>query len=216
MAILRTATTIRLSILLRARAIESTSRGVTEINSFADVLALVPLASPNTILIDASNSLTLNVPVSSLQASDFIFNGQVAITVQTPDGYNFGTLYDDMAGSIGDVTVVDGSHFTATNSARGLVFSVTVSGDATPGDPLTGHVNAIDIYDLTGHILATSNGWNFLASDLNNALTAYHNDPAQTRASMPYSPRSVTARSAISRPTINSAILRSISAAIHS
>ena len=34
-------------------------------------------------------------------------------------------------------------------------------------------INAIHIYDLTGHIQATSNGWNFLASDLNNALQTY-------------------------------------------
>ena len=73
-----------------------------------------------TIQIDASDSLTLNrCRISSLQASDFIFNGQVAITVQTPDGYNFGTLYDDMAGSIGTVTAVDGSHFHRHQSARG-------------------------------------------------------------------------------------------------
>ena len=34
-----------------------------------------------------------------LQASDFIFVGQVAVTVQTPDGYDFSTLYDDLAAS---------------------------------------------------------------------------------------------------------------------
>ena len=140
----------------------------------------VQLGSPNTINFDAIDNLTLNVPISGLQASDFIFNGQVAITVQTPDGYNFSTLYDDMAGSIGAVTVVDGSHFTATNSTRGLVFSMTVSGDTTPGNPLTGHVNAIDIYDLTGHILVTTNGWNFLASDLNIALQTYASNHSLT------------------------------------
>ena len=155
-------------------------RGVSGINTFTDVLAHVPIGSPNTIQIDASDNLTLNVPISSLQASDFIFNGQVAMTVQTSDGYNFSTLYDDMAGSIGAVTIVDSSHFTATDSTRGLVFSMTVSGDTTPGNPLTGTVNAIDIYDLTGHIQVTSNGWNFLASDLNNALQTYAANHALT------------------------------------
>ncbi len=155
-------------------------RGVSGINTIADVLAHVPVGSPNTIQIDGSDSLTLNVPISSLQANDFIFNGQVAITVQTPDGYNFSTLYDDMAGSIGAVTIVDGSHFTATNSTRGLVFNMTVSGDAVANNPLTGHVNAIDIYDLTGHMLVTSNGWNFLASDLNSALQTYAGNHALT------------------------------------
>ena len=85
-----------------------------------------------------------------------------------------------MAGSVGADTVVDSSHFTATNSIRGLVFSMTVSGDTTPGNPLTGHVNAIDIYDLTGHIQVTSNGWNFLASDLNNALQTYASNHSLT------------------------------------
>ena len=155
-------------------------RGITGINNFSDVLAHVPGGSPNTIQIDASNNLTLNVSVSSLDASDFIFSGQVAITVQTADGYNFGTLYDDMAGSIGAINVIDGSHFTTTNAAPGLMFNITVSGDTTPGNPLTGIVNAIDMYDLSGHILANTNGWNFLASDLNSALQTYAGDHSQT------------------------------------
>ncbi|HET7805250.1 MAG TPA: cadherin-like domain-containing protein [Pseudolabrys sp.] len=155
-------------------------RGIAGINNLSDVLALVPGGSPNTIQIDATDSLTLNVPVSSLQASDIIFNGQIAVTVQTADGYNFGTLYDDMAGSIAAVTPVDGSHFTATNAARGLVFDVTVSNDLAPGDPLSGTVNAIDIYDLAGHILANTNGWNFQASALNTALQTYAGDHSQT------------------------------------
>jgi Ca2+-binding RTX toxin-like protein len=155
-------------------------RGIAGITDFSDVLAQVQGGSPNTIQIDAIDSLTLNVPVATLQDSDFIFNGQVAITVQTSDGYNFGTLYDDMAGSIGAIDAVNGSHFTATNSTRELVFDVTVSNDAIAGNPLTGTVNAIDIYDLAGHILANTNGWNFLASDLNNALQAYAGDHSQT------------------------------------
>ena len=154
-------------------------RGIAGINSFDDVLTHV-LGSPNTINFDADNSLTLSIAVSSLQASDFIFTGQVGISVQTPDGYDFGTLYDDMAGSIGAIVTVDGNHFAATNAAKGLVFDITVSGDTTPGNPLTGTVNAIDIYDLSGHMLVTSNGWSFLASDLNAALQAYAGDPAQT------------------------------------
>ena len=155
-------------------------RGIAGINSFDDVLTHVNLGSPNIINFDADNSLTLNATVSSLQASDFIFTGQVAISVQTPDGYDFGTLYDDMAGSIGAIAPVDGNHFTATNAAKGLVFDITVSGDTTPGNPLTGTVHAIDIYDLSGHMLVTSNGWSFLASDLNAALQTYAGDPAQT------------------------------------
>ncbi len=65
-------------------------RGISDINRLADVPGY---GQPgNTINFNTDNNLTLNVPVSSLQASDFIFNGQVAITVQTPDGYNFSTL----------------------------------------------------------------------------------------------------------------------------
>ena len=155
-------------------------RGIPGINSLADVMGHVQLGSPNTINFNSIDNLTLNVPISGLQASDFIFNGQVAMTVQTQDGYNFSTLYDDMAGSIGAETVVDSSHFTATNSTRGLIFSITVSGDTTPGNPLTGHVNEIDIYDLTGHMQVTTNGWNFLASDLNNALQIYASNHSLT------------------------------------
>src|SRR5262249_33557034 len=47
-------------------------------------------------------------------------------------------------------------------------------------DPLTGTVNAIDIYDLAGHILANTDGWNFLASDLNNALQTYAGNHTMT------------------------------------
>ena len=98
---------------------------------------------------------------------------RVALVTRKVICYDFSTLYDDMAGSVGAITTVDDSHFTATNSARGLIFSITVSGDISPGNPLTGTVSAIDIYDLTGHMLVTSNGWNFLASDLTSAILAY-------------------------------------------
>ena len=81
-----------------ARAIELTSGECPESIRLLTCLAHVPGGSRNTIQLMPATTLTLNVPVSSLQASDFIFNGQVAITVQTPDGYNFSTLYDDMAG----------------------------------------------------------------------------------------------------------------------
>ena len=49
---------------------------------------------------------------------------------------------------------------------------MTVTG-AIGGDPLTGTINAIDIYDAEGHLLATTNGWNISVSALTDALTDY-------------------------------------------
>ncbi len=139
---------------------------------------------------NASTTLTLQNFTDPLTAADFIFHStpstgqdQIAISVQTTDGYNFSTLYDDMAGGIGNVTGIDDSRFAITNLVAGLTFLVTVSGGTVVAGevtPFTGTVTAIDIYDKDYNSLATSNGWDFSASDLNNALTAYHNDPAQT------------------------------------
>jgi len=143
----------------------------------------VGAGGPDTRIIGfgAGNSLQLiGVAAASFVASDFIFNGQVAITVQTLDGYNFGTLYDDLAGSIGAINIVDGSRFTATNGARGLVFDVRVSG-ATGDDPLTGTVNNIDIYDTDGNALVSTSGWAFTVASLTSAIAAYEpGNPATT------------------------------------
>ena len=167
-------------------------RSFTAVNSIADLTFTAGTFTSGTFTAGAGPDLRITgfgggaalfatgVTTGVLTDSDFIFHDQIAITVQTPDGYNFGTLYDDMAGSVGAISIVDGSHFTATNSTRGLIFNITVSGDTTPGDPLTGTVNAIDIYDLSGHILANTNGWNVLASALNSALQTYAGDHSQT------------------------------------
>ena len=165
---------------------QATSSGITDFPSLL-AQATITQVGPNTVIQfggNAATTLTLLNFTGTLSATDFIFHGaagdQIAITVQAPDGYNFGTLYDDLAGTIGTESAVDGNHFTSTNLARGLVFSATVSNDVIPGNPFSGTVNAVDIYDLAGHILANTNGWNFLASDLNTALLTYAGDHSQT------------------------------------
>ena len=61
---------------------------------------------------------------SSVVASDFIFGGQVSITVHTPDGYNFGTLYDDIAGVDLTAPPHDSTHIVAINESKGLIFAL--------------------------------------------------------------------------------------------
>jgi Ca2+-binding RTX toxin-like protein len=149
-------------------------RGIAAINNFSDVLSHVPGGSPNTIQIDATNNLILNVPVAALQASDFLFNGQVAVTVQASDGYNFGTLYDDIAHGNPDQPGNSATSFTAINISAGLTFRVFGSGFTYDSSgPTGGTVNEIDIYDAFGHILATSNGWSFDAGQLSAAINDY-------------------------------------------
>ena len=75
---------------------------------FASLQALTTITVGSNTVIEfngnINTTLTLQNFTGTLSAADFIFHGtphdQVAITVQTPDGYNFGTLYDDMAHAI--------------------------------------------------------------------------------------------------------------------
>ncbi len=142
--------------------------------SSLSTLAIAQVGSNTVITFNGSgNTLTLqNTNLADLTDADFIFNGQVAITVQTSDGFNFSTLYDDMAAGFHNVQTIDATHFTAANTARGWVFVMTVTG-VTGGDPLTGTITAIDIYDAEGHLLVTSNGWNISVAALTDALTDY-------------------------------------------
>ena len=126
---------------------------------------------------DPTTTLRLvGVSSSSLKTSDFIFNGQVAITVQTQDGCDFSTLYADIAGSTVQQDANNPSgEFTATNAAAGLIFDVHGTGfHYTGGHPDGGTVNGIDIYDSSWHILATTNGWSFTATSLSSAIQTYN------------------------------------------
>ena len=135
--------------------------------------------NPNTIF-GAGNSLTLlGVTSSSLVASDFVFAGQVSITVHAPDGYNYGKLYNDIAGINSALTAHDSTHYVVTNPSAGLIFSL-INGDGTGFNVNSNHVpigsggkvNVIAIYDTSYNLLTASNGWNFdLAAFLAAAQT---------------------------------------------
>ena len=133
--------------------------------------------NPNTIF-NTGNSVTLlGVTSNSVVASDFIFAGQVSITVHTPDGYNFGTLYDDIAGVDLTAPPHDSTHIVAINESKGLIFALlsnsagfTFSGN----DPVGGVINRIVIYDLSYNILVGSNGWNIQVADLITAINDYN------------------------------------------
>lgn len=124
-----------------------------------------------------------------LQASDFIFTDQVAVTVQTADGYDFGTLYDDLANS--SFIGIPGGVY-AIDAAKGISFELIGTGiaiDAETHEWTAGAITEINILDTInptdpaqrtqGHVLANTNGWNIDASALYDAIQSYASgDPA--------------------------------------
>ncbi|QWG18005.1 FecR domain-containing protein [Bradyrhizobium sediminis] len=132
----------------------------------------------------SGNSIIVQGMVGS-QASDFIFTGQVAVTVQTPDGYDFSTLYDDLAASNAAQLANDDTHIFAVNTARGITFELIGTGLASSGG---GTVTAINILNTTDpaqttqdHVLVNTNGWNIQAIDLFAAIGEY-NSPVTREA----------------------------------
>jgi VCBS repeat-containing protein len=134
-------------------------------------------------------------PVSNpVTASDFIFNvaggSSVAVTVQTPDGYDFSTLYDDMAASSLAPSADTVNHIFAVDAAKGITFELIGTGftyDANSHLPLTGAITEIDILNTTDptqttqdHVLVNTNGWNIAAASLFNAIADYHTDQTHT------------------------------------
>ncbi|MFZ2156916.1 MAG: cadherin-like domain-containing protein, partial [Bradyrhizobium sp.] len=130
----------------------------------------------------SGNSIVVQGMVG-LQASDFIFVGQVAITVQTPDGYDFSTLYDDLAASAVK-PANDDTHIFAVNTARGITFELIGTGFT---DQNGGTVTAINILNTTDpaqttqdHVLVNTNGWNINPTALFTAIGAYQANHAHT------------------------------------
>ena len=123
----------------------------------------------------AASLVLVGVSAASLTASDFIFTGQVAVTVQTPDGYDFATLYDDMAGGNAVQAANDATHIFVVNAARGITFELIGTGFTYDG---SGHVTGgtitgIDILNTTDpgqttqdQVLVNSNGWSISAASL--------------------------------------------------
>ena len=131
------------------------------------------------ITFGVGNTLRLTgIIKDNLGGRDFLFHGAVSITVQTPNGFNLGTLYDDIAGADPNQPGNTDTHFTAVNSAAGLTFSVTSVADSTftydaSGSPTGGFIYSIDIYDTENNILVSTNGWEFDAGDLSTAISDY-------------------------------------------
>ena len=159
----------------------------------ADLSFLVQAGS-NTVItfLGTGNTLTLqNTDKNSLTAKDFIFAGQVAITVQSPDGYDFSTLYDDMAAAAQETYHDASSRFVAVmpDSAPGMndgrIFVLT-SSTAAPftygaGDvPSGGSVFSITIYDTSYNMLVSSRGWNISLPTLVSEIGVYAADHNQT------------------------------------
>ena len=140
----------------------------------------------------AGNTLTLlNTNKSDLTFSDFIFVGQVAMTVQSPDGYDFGALYDDMAAAAQETHHDAGTYFVAVkpdsapgkNDGRIFVLQSSTASPFTygPGDvPNGGSVFAINIYDTSYNMLVSSRAWNISLPTLLTAIGGYASDNSQT------------------------------------
>ena len=122
---------------------------------------------------------------ASFIASDFIFHNQVAITVQTASGWDFGTLYADMAGSA--PVLGTSTHIFAANLAKGIAFEMIGTGFTFNGPGGTvdgGTITEIDYLDTTNladpvaaamqsHVLVNTNGWNISAPSMFNAIFEY-------------------------------------------
>ncbi len=146
---------------------------------------------------DAGNTITLQgVASTSFVASDFMFaqpGGSIAVTVQTPDGYDFSTLYDDMAASSLATSADTADHIFAVDAAKGITFEMIGTGftyDPTSHLPLTGTITEIDILNTTDptqttqdHVLVNTNGWSINAGIFFSDIGSYagnHTGPGLT------------------------------------
>jgi Ca2+-binding RTX toxin-like protein len=170
-------------------------RAFTSIHSLAD-LQLTPaivngVANSTTITSSGNFGGTHHIDLQgintgALQASDFIFASSlgpsVSVTVQTPDGYDFSTLYNDMAASNPHQSANDATHIFAVTGSK--TFELIGSFSYTANDPLngaaTGTITEIDILDTTNpaqttqdHVLVNTNGWNIDVAGFFTAIGAY-------------------------------------------
>ncbi|MDI1262056.1 MAG: calcium-binding protein [bacterium] len=170
-------------------------RAFSGIHTVADVQALASGVGSTQIDFGAGNTLTLNgIAPASLKPSDFIFAGQVAVTVQTADGYDFGTLYDDMAAGVVSVAASDGDHIFVVNAAKGITFEIKGAGiyDTVNHQATAGLIAEINILHTTNPaeitqdlVLVNTNGWNgagaiITAADLFDGIAAYQADSSDT------------------------------------
>ena len=165
-------------------------RSITSIHSLPDLLALGTQSGPDTVFTFSSadpTTLTLkNVLLTNLTASDFIFASSlgpsVAVTVQTPDGYDFSTLYGDLAASNPIQAANDATHVFAVD-AKGITFEMIGTGftyDSVTHLVNGGTITEIDILNTTDatqttqdHVLVNTNGWNIDAATFFTDIGAY-------------------------------------------
>lgn len=172
-------------------------RGVPGVYSLADVLALVSTNGPDTVItFSPGNSITLaNTALANLVASEFMFAGapmSVAVTVQTPDGYDFSTVATDLVASAIATSASTSEHIFLVDAAKGITFEMVGSGftyDSITHHVTGGLVTEIDILDSADpaqttqdQILANSNGWSIDAATLFNTLDQAQSADAQTSA----------------------------------
>ena len=119
-------------------------RAFWTIHNTADLLALSTQSGASATLINFGSGNTLTVQgtmPSTLLPSRFIFNGMVAVTVQTTAGFDFSRLYDDIAGANPSLGTHDSTHFSMVNTAAGVTinligsFSYDGDGNVLPGAP---------------------------------------------------------------------------------
>ncbi|MDE2378885.1 cadherin-like domain-containing protein [Bradyrhizobium sp.] len=145
--------------------------------------------------LDASHKIVIqgyDAVSNPLTAADFIFNSSigasVSVTVQTPDGYDFSTLYADMAASNPVQAANDATHVFAVDTARGITFEMVGTGftyDGVTHLVTGGTIAEIDILNTTDptqttqdHVLVNTNGWNISAATFMSAIGAYAANPA--------------------------------------
>jgi VCBS repeat-containing protein len=168
-------------------------RAQTALTTFAQLNTIAQQVGADTVITFNTNSATQlvlqGIAKTTLTASDFIFAGQVAVAVQTPDGYDFGALYDDLAASSMASSGNDANHIFAVNSAKGITFEFIGSGIYSAGAPTNGTIteiivlNTVDVSQFVNipdhpqptqdHVLVNSNGWNINASTLFTAVQTY-------------------------------------------
>jgi Ca2+-binding RTX toxin-like protein len=174
---------------------------IPSIHNLTDVLSHASQVSSNVVIdfgylaLTDPTSLTIqNVTLANLTASDFIFAGEVVVTVQTPDGYDFSTLYGDLAASNPVQSANNATHVFAVDLAKGITFEMIGTGFTYDG---TGHVNGgtiteIDILNTADptqttqdHVLVNTNGWSISASAFVGDINQYASlDPATHAAGL--------------------------------
>ena len=96
----------------------------------------------------------------------------------SPNGFDFGALYDDFAGIDFLQSAHDATHYIAVNPGAGLLFTFSPPGGGVfsydvSGNPTSGNVANIGIYDSSYDLLAVLHGYNFPLTNFLNAVASH-------------------------------------------